>query len=96
MACLLVHRARLEASSRAADSGLDSDFIRRLLDHLVLDGGEEWEIPDFIDEWTAGAEEGDRGPQVVCLPGEDGRLAVVAKDELGYLAETVAVLVPVL
>jgi hypothetical protein len=33
---------------------------------------------------------------VVCVPGENGRVAIVSKDRLGYLAETVAVLVPML
>jgi hypothetical protein len=73
----------------------------RLLDVLedyrgatIKDGGEEWSVADYIDEWEAGAEANDRGPEVICLPGEDGSLSLVALDERGSPIEAVSVLVP--
>jgi hypothetical protein len=51
----------------------------------IDDGGEAWSVAEYIQEWQAGAEADNRGPEVICLPGEDGSLHLVARDELGYL-----------
>lgn len=73
----------------------------RLLDVLeeyrgatLIDGGEAWAVVDYIDEWEAGAEASDRGPEVICLPGADGSLNLVTLDERGSPIEAVSVLVP--
>jgi hypothetical protein len=71
----------------------------RLLDLLdahrgwdLIDGGEVWTVEQWIAEWTAGADAGDRGPAVVVWEQGDGNLAVMALDENGCPAELVGVL----
>jgi hypothetical protein len=70
------------------------DVLAEYPSATVIDGGEAWPVADYIDEWEAGAEPDDRGPEVVCLPSEDGSLNLLALDEAGALTEAVGVLVP--
>jgi hypothetical protein len=71
----------------------------RLLDLLaayegweLIDGGEVWTVPEWIAEWTAGAEAGDRGPAVTTWETGEGHRAVAVLDEHGRAAELVGVL----
>ena len=71
----------------------------RLLDLLeahqgwdLIDGGELWSVVEWVAEWDAGAEAGDRGPVVTVWGEADGRRAVVALDEEGRPVELVGVL----
>ena len=73
----------------------------RLLDVLeahrgatINDGGEEWSVAEYKEEWEAGAEPDDRGPEVICLAGEDGGLHLLTLNEHGALVEAVSVFDP--
>ena len=43
------------------------DVLEQHPDWKIDDGGEEWRAADYLEEWRRGAEEGDRGPEVVEL-----------------------------
>ena len=43
-------------------------------EYILEDGGEKWAISDYVTEFQLGSDEGDRGPEVICLPGQDGSL----------------------
>jgi len=43
------------------------DVLEQHPDWKIDDGGEEWPAADYLEEWRRGAEEGDRGPEVVAL-----------------------------
>src|SRR5438132_1106811 len=62
----------------------------RLLDLLeahqgwdLIDGGELWSVAEWVAEWSAGAEAGDRGPVVTVWEERDGLGTVVALNEEG-------------
>jgi hypothetical protein len=71
----------------------------RLLDLLeqhegwdLIDGGRVWSVTEWVGEWSAGAEAGDRGPALMVWEERDGRLAVVALNDEGHPVELVGVL----
>jgi len=43
------------------------DVLEQHPDWKIDDGGEKWLAADYLEEWRRGAEEGDRGPEVVDL-----------------------------
>jgi hypothetical protein len=78
---------------------LAAETTRRLLDLLqlhegweLIDGGELWSVAEWVAEWRAGADTGDRGPVVTVWEEVDGRRAVVALNEEGRPVELVGVL----
>jgi hypothetical protein len=56
------------------------DVLELHPDWKIDDGGEEWRAVDYLEEWRRGAEEGDRGPEVVDLlvHGQQELVAVLA------------------
>jgi hypothetical protein len=68
------------------------DLLEAHKDWDLIDGGELWSVAEWVAEWSAGAEVGDRGPVVTVWEERDGRRTVVALNEEGRPVELVGVL----
>jgi hypothetical protein len=78
-----------------ATAGTPIRFLDLLEEHEdwdLIDGGELWSVAEWVAEWSAGAEAGDRGPVVTVWEEADGRRTVVALNEEGRPMELVGVL----
>jgi len=56
------------------------------------EGGEEWSVADYLEEWLNGAEEEDRGPEVICRELADGGISIRSRDGRGEPGELGGVL----
>ena len=68
------------------------DLLKEHQDRDLIDGGEPWSGAEWVAEWSAGAEAGDRGPVVTVWEEGDGRRTVVALNQQGRPVELVGVL----
>jgi hypothetical protein len=68
------------------------DLLEEHEDWALIDGGELWSGAEWVAEWVAGAEAGDRGPVVTVWGKRDGRRTVVALDGEGRPVELPGVL----